>query len=152
MTTFHFRLQTVLKLRITDRQQRQLQLAEALTAEQLLNEQLVQIAAELEQLRSAIRRWGKPGVVDVNELINANRYELVLRARKVMRTQQHSQLSAEVQRRRQALVEADRQVRVLEKLREGKFATFQHQELLQEIKLLDEIGQRGQLLNADETC
>ena len=46
----------------------------------------------------------------------------------------------EIDRRRQALVEADRQVRVLEKLRDRKLKEYEREELLKEVRDMDEIS------------
>ena len=51
-------------------------------------------------------------------------------------------LEAEVERRRLALVEADRDVRVLEKLRERQRERHQAAAALEDVKALDEIALR----------
>ena len=48
-------------------------------------------------------------------------------------------MAAEIERRRQALVEADREVRVLEKLRERQLEQHRREEELRETKRLDEV-------------
>ena len=52
------------------------------------------------------------------------------------------QLSEQIVLPRAALVEADREVRVLEKLRENQQRAHAQQEFLQEVKQLDEIAGR----------
>ncbi len=49
-------------------------------------------------------------------------------------------MATEIERRRQALVEADREVRVLEKLRERQAEQHRREEDLQEAKRLDEVA------------
>ena len=51
-----------------------------------------------------------------------------------------AQLNEEIERRRAALVEADREVRVLEKLRERKWSEHQTAELRHELRQLDEVA------------
>ena len=56
--------------------------------------------------------------LDVNRLLEAQRYELLLKAQSQELAKQAMLLAAETERRRQMLVEADREVRVLELLDE----------------------------------
>ena len=143
MATFKFRMQTILRLRMNDRDQRRAELAEALEAERLLSERIGQLQREIEQVKQQMRKATEPGVLNVDQLLNSHRYELLLMAHLKTWEQQRSQLSAEVERRRMALVEADRQVKVVEKLRERRLTEFQQQQAKQETKELDELAIRG---------
>ena len=51
-------------------------------------------------------------------------------------------VDAELRRRQQALVEANREVRVLELLREKQWTRHRDEEARQEMKQLDEVAQR----------
>jgi flagellar export protein FliJ len=53
---------------------------------------------------------------------------------------QREGVADQIEKRRQALVEADREVRVLEKLREQKETEYRQQDDAQEVKRLDEIA------------
>lgn len=143
MTKFRFRLQTLVKLREAERERRQQQLAEALRAEQILRGQIEQVQQELAEIQHQTRQLTGPGQVNVDSVLQTNRYELQLRAQLTLLRRQLSQLADEVQRRRAALLESDRQVRVLEKLRERKREEFDKLELQAEAKLLDEVSQRS---------
>jgi len=81
-------------------------------------------------------------------LLAAGRFQSVLRMQQSTMQDQIKLLATEVQRRRQAVVEADIQVRILDKLEERQRAEH-HQKLQQaEIKELDEIGsQRVEAIN-----
>ena len=58
-------------------------------------------------------------------------------------SQQEKAVAAEIEKRREALAEANREVRVLEKLKEKQHHRYQQEENRREIKLLDEAaGQR----------
>jgi flagellar export protein FliJ len=50
-------------------------------------------------------------------------------------------VGAEIERRREVLVEADRDVRVLEKLREKQTERHRYEENRREIRQLDEVAQ-----------
>jgi len=91
-----------------------------------------------QQSRSAVR----PGPIDVDGLLHARRYELLLRAQQQDLLQQQQVVDAEILRRQQALVEANREVRALELLREKQWARHRDEEARQEMKQLDEVAQR----------
>jgi flagellar protein FliJ len=76
--------------------------------------------------------------LDVNRLLEAQRYELLLKSRGEELTKQSALLAAEIERRRQALVEADRDVRVLELLDERHRREDARRQLRLETKQLDE--------------
>jgi flagellar protein FliJ len=144
MAVFHFRMTTLLRLRETDRDERRLELSEALRAEDILREQMDIIHAEWEWLKSRCRKAAGPGAVDVDHLLEAQRYELTLRAQEQRLTEQHARLMEEIERRRAALVAADREVKILEKLREHQAERHRREEERLAIKQLDEIaGQRA---------
>lgn len=145
MTGFSFRLQTLLKLREAERRQRQSALAEGLAAGELLGKQRHQLLREQEQLRDETRRKVGPGTVQVDAVLEVSRYELVLRSRLAVLDLQQQRLAEEIERRRDALVEADRQVKILEKLRERQMAEHTRRVELAEVAALDEAAQHAHL-------
>jgi flagellar protein FliJ len=142
MPSFKFRLAPVLKLREAARDERRLELAEAYRVDDLLRQRQEQTGEELEMLRENCRRAASPGVVDVDRLVESQRYELNLRSQERELQRQREGVSAEIERRRLALVEADREVKVLEKLRQKQAERHQQEQNRREIKLLDETAQR----------
>jgi len=142
MARFRFRLATLLRLREAVRDQRREELAEAYRVDELLATQLARVAEQLDSLGEQCRRAAGPGQVDVDRLLEAQRYELALRARQRQLQQQRRNVAEEIERRRETLAEADREVRVLEKLRKRQAARHQYEENRREIKLLDEVAQR----------
>jgi flagellar FliJ protein len=135
---FRFRLETQLRLRLADRDQRRADLAKALRAEETLRGQAAELAQEQQATSERSRRLSLPGNGDVDRLLASHRYELVLKGRGRQLATQIEQVRAEIERRRLILVEADRQVRVLELLREKQQAAYQAVELRREQRLLDE--------------
>ena len=140
---FRFRLETLLRLRLAERDQRRAELAKALRAEALLRDELR--ALETRQIEAAerSRRLKSPGTANVDSLLENHRYEVVLVAQRRQLQQQIVQVEAETERRRQAVVEADRQVRVLEKLRERQTAAWKKETERQEVKQFDELAMVG---------
>lgn len=143
MPTFSFRLTPVLHLRESARDERRSAFADALRAEAILHEQIAEkrreIAATVKELIAA----RGTGEIQVERLIQGQRYEALLRAELMMLLEQAKQVAAEVERRRESLVAADREVHVLEKLREKQLRRFQQEEARREVKFLDDVaGQR----------
>jgi flagellar FliJ protein len=140
MANFTFRLAALLRLRESRRDECRAALAAAYRVDEALAKQSESIHRELEALREFCRRQASPGVVDVDRLVEAQRYELVARARQQRTREQRQTVAAEIERRRQALVEADREVRVLEKLRQRQAEQHRREEELREAKRLDEVA------------
>ena len=138
MSKFHFRLATLLRLRETTRDERRVQLAEAQRADAELQSQLTRLDVEQEQLQRECRTAAGPGAVDLPRLVEAQQYAAALRAQEAELQQQRQALAVEIDRRRQALLEADRDVRTLEKLRENQLQAHRQEEERQEGKRLDE--------------
>lgn len=138
MAKYKFRLETVQKVREARRDQQRVALAEAFRAEQVLASHRAELAREETELRE-LQRAAKAGrYLDVNRLLEAQRYELVLKARELELARQQALLADETERRRQALVEADREVRVLELLDQRHQREHQRRERQRGIKQLDE--------------
>jgi flagellar FliJ protein len=113
-----FRLQSVLKLRNAARDERRKSLADALRAESIVSEQMERLAGEIEEMREASRAAAAPGVIAVERLLSFNRHELLLFANLRELAEKKRKILLEVDVRRRALIEADRDVKAIEKLRE----------------------------------
>ena len=140
MAKYQFRLETLQKVREARRDQQRAALAEAFRAEQVLADHQAALAAEDVELRELQRAAAVGPIVDVNRLLEAQRYELVLKARGQELAGQQAVLATESERRRQALVEADRDVRALELLDERHRHEHQRHQRRSEQKQLDEVA------------
>ncbi len=139
---FTFRLATLLRLRESTRDERRNHLALAYRAEAMVLEELRRVDDEMAYLRRKLQAAVAPGEIDVDVVVNSQRFASVLAARKQHARQQEELVKAEIERRRQALVEADREVKILEKLRERHRERWLAEENLQDIKRIDEIAGR----------
>jgi len=142
MTQFRFRLQSLLKLRMAERDSRREELANAYRADQVLEQRQAALEQEIAEAQRQAKEHAAPGTIHVDRLLNAHRYELVLQAQHQQLARQRQLIAAEIDRRRQALVEADREVRVLEKLREKHAAEYAYREQRADTNQLDEIALR----------
>lgn len=137
MAKFRFRLESLLQVRQTERDQRRAELAQAYQAEEILREQRKKLQTEIDLLRQ--QRNISAGTIDVDALIEGSRYEFVLSSQRKTLEEQSSEVSQEIERRRQILVAVDQQVRMLEKLEEKQRQQFQAEQQRKETKELDEI-------------
>lgn len=140
MSKYGFRLETLQKLRAAHRDQLRGALADAYRAEQILADQRTALRDEVVELRETQRAALSGSGVDVNQVLESQRYAMVLEAQQQMLSEQSHRLAVEVERRRLAVVEADRSVRVLEKLDEKRRAELRKQEERAEHKEFDEIA------------
>ncbi|MDA1053683.1 MAG: flagellar export protein FliJ [Planctomycetota bacterium] len=140
MAKFQFRLQSLVKLREAERQQRRIELAEAFHAESLLRQQASQLEQDVREIEKRSRVISSPGRVHVDRVLETHRYKLILKSQIMILDQKEAQLQAEIERRRAALASADRDVRVLEKLRDRKREEHDAAEFKRELKQLDEVA------------
>jgi flagellar export protein FliJ len=140
MAKYKFRLNTLQKVREVHRDQQRASLADAFRAEQVLAENRAQLIAEERELRELQRSATDGKYLDVNRLLEAQRYELLLKAQGHELAKQAILLNAETERRRQALVEADREVRVLELLDARHHRAHDLDEQRAETKRLDDVA------------
>ena len=140
MAKYKFRLETLQQVREARRDEQRAALADAFRAEQVLAGYRAELAAESESLRELRRSASAGRYLDVNRLLEAQRYELLLKARSQELAKQAVLLAAETERRRQMLVESDREVRVLELLDERHNKEFKQEQQRLETKQLDEVA------------
>jgi flagellar FliJ protein len=139
---FQFRLTPLLRLHEATRNERRAHLAEAYRADEILRGQVAEVEQGLAALKQECRRSAQPGTVNVDRLIDSQRYEFLLLAQRATLKQHEEALAAEIERRRQALVDADREVRILEKLRETQQQQHNQEIERHEVKLMDEVAAR----------
>lgn len=140
MKKFRFRLETLRKIRETHRDEMRSKLAEAYQAVRMLEDQIAMVGREVLELQTAQRNAVDGTKINVNGLLAAGRYQSILRAQQETMQGQIKLLATEVEKRRLVVVEADRQVRVLDKLEERQRA--EHRQMLQRVEIneMDEIG------------
>lgn len=143
MARFQFRLKTLLGMRLAERDERRALLAESYAAERQLQKRRAAVEGELAAQHARCRSGTGPGRLDVEILMTAHRYEQVLRRELQALAEEENLLSAEIDVRRQAVVAADREVRVLEKLRDRQHEHYKQQQAAAEGKQMDEVAARS---------
>ena len=120
MGAFTFRLQSVLKVKREARDQARYELARALQAETILKTQQEEGQKEVRQLLSQLVKAQTTGEISVDWIMELRRYEVVLKTQLAQGLEQMEQVGGEVERRRDLLAHADREVKVLERLEAKK--------------------------------
>jgi flagellar FliJ protein len=143
MATFHFRLATLLRLREADRDERRAQLADAQQAEAIVAGRISEMDQEIRAIRQHGQLAASPGKVDVDQLLDMQRYEMQLKIERAATEDQRQKIAQEVERRLERAIAADREVRILEKLRETQLAKHRSEEEKVDQKRFDELA--GQL-------
>jgi flagellar FliJ protein len=131
-----------MRLRESERDERRESLAQAYRADQVLQQNQESIQTELQENQRQVHDCVSPGPISVERLLGRHRYELVLQTQLRQLQRQRQAIAGEIERRRQVLVEADRELKILEKLRERHMQehTFQQQKI--DLRQLDEIALR----------
>ena len=142
MAKFKFRLATLLQLREVTRDECRTELAQAYRADEIVEQEQERIKAEAAELENESRSAASPGQLDVDRLLEARRYCLVLGAQQRNVATQREAIAEEIERRRGKLVEANRDVRVLEELRDRQQRRHRDNENRLEVKALDEVAAR----------
>ena len=151
MPKFQFRLKTLLAMHQSTRQERRAQLAEGLAAER-----------DLEQAHAECRaRAGRAGAIvstarAVGEPSTSNDWRPPIDTEACCDRgwppwpRMPRRCATEIEARQQALAEAEREVRVLDKLRERQHERFRYEQARREINAADEVATRDDLV-ADST-
>jgi flagellar protein FliJ len=135
-----FRLSSLLRIRQAARDELRAALAEMHRVDDLLRERRGRVDAELDALRDVRRQAVAPGPIDLDRLAEFADYETALGRQQAELSHQQQIVAQEIHRRREALLEADREVRALEKLRETQAERYRQDDQRQESKRLDEIA------------
>jgi flagellar export protein FliJ len=140
MPRYRFQLASIQKLRESHRDQQRERLAEAVYAQTELTARSEAVANEIAEITAKQRAALRSENIDLNAIIDRQRYELLLKAHEKTLLQQAATLDEETQRRRATLSEADGEVRVLEKLNERRRREFQQAEERKEDQRLSEVA------------
>ncbi|MGL4514217.1 MAG: flagellar export protein FliJ [Lacipirellulaceae bacterium] len=140
MARFEFRLKTVARLREAARDAARQRVAEASRALELLREQRRTLEGQLDALVADRRRATCGESMDVPLIAAAQRYEIAVRAQQSKIDEDARAVEAELERRREALVAAERDVRGMEKLEDRLRERHAEEEQRREDRILDDFA------------
>lgn len=139
---FRFRLESVLKLRKQKREERQKLVAQALEAVRVLETQKAEIRNERFENRQMLAEFATRSPINVDALARISRHDALLVGQENALVSQIEQVEVEVARRRADLVEANRDVMVVEKLRDRAIRNYEAAVEAKDRVLADEIALR----------
>lgn len=137
MAGFQFRLKSVATLREQARDRIAEAVAEVQEAQRIVREQIAQLQREIEEALKQ-RQTASTGIVRIDRLLLVQRHQLMLEAQREQAVQQLRLLEEEYERRRALLVEAEKEVKAMEKLKETQKARWEQDQLAAEQKQIDE--------------
>ena len=137
---FKFRLTPILKIRENVRRERQAELVKAQEAEVIVLEKIAEIKQKRVDLKDAVRSKIQEKKINVDFMITSRRHEAFLIAQQTQIEEKLEILRKEIEKRREALLEADKEVQVMEKLRDKQKEQYETQQRAMETVLMDEIG------------
>jgi len=139
---FEFRLAAVQRVRESARERRRVALAEAQRENDALDRLEARLAEARARCREELRRAAAPGPIDAARVAETRRPAAALRRDEADLRLRQDDLAATIERRRLDLLEADRDARAIEKLRERQLEQHRHEENRRELKSLDEAAAR----------
>jgi flagellar FliJ protein len=140
---FKFRLEPLIKIRKNTLQERQAELAQAYDARNILEEYLQEIDRQLTEGTATARSLMQEGqTVNVEHLLGLRRQEMFLRANQDDLNQKIQIIDEEIEVRRAKVVEANKELKIVEKLKEKRYDKYLEEEKKAETKEMDEIAGR----------
>ncbi|MDR2344975.1 MAG: flagellar FliJ family protein [Planctomycetaceae bacterium] len=137
--TFKFRLESLITIRDNILKERQSELAKAYDARKIVEETENKINTELQNNFEINRRkLQESGVLDVEYLLSLQRRNAYLNSQLNIIKHDLAQIDDEIERRKQAVIEAHTDMKIVEKLKEKKQNKYQQNELKKEIIAMDE--------------
>jgi flagellar FliJ protein len=146
MAKFTFSLDSVLRWRDAQRDECRQAVAAAMRLAQQAEDRVTACDEELQQLR---RHGESDGKIDIGQRIAVDQYAAGLRRKRQHLVDELAARTAELESRRAALVDADREVRTLERLRERNLETFETEERRRDQRVMDELALRKHLAEQD---
>jgi flagellar FliJ protein len=142
---FQFRLEPLIKIRDNVLKECQAELAKAYDARRILEEHLQEVERQLTEGTETARSLMQPGqTVNVDYLLGIRRQEMFLLARQDEIKQKMQEVDEEIERRRDAVVAANKELKILEKLKEKRHEQYLDEEKREETKAMNEIAGRSQ--------
>jgi flagellar export protein FliJ len=132
-----FRLATLLKLRERDRDLAAKSVQEVRMAIEKLNERQREID-EANRSMEGFRKEASHGSINLNQILDAQRYQMVLSAQSAQIAEHQGVLKQELERRQLTLVQCQQAVKSLEKLRDQRDQVAQVHALAKQQERLDE--------------
>ena len=116
MSPYRFKLEPLRRVRQSHRDELRGQLADAYRAADLIGTQREAVRLELDELRKLQRLATSSQAMNVARVLETQRYEMVLQGQDAALAEKAKLVQQELERRRQLVAEAEREVKTLDKL------------------------------------
>ncbi|MDR0337627.1 MAG: flagellar export protein FliJ [Planctomycetaceae bacterium] len=136
---FRFRLEPLITIRDNILKEKQGELAKAYEARRIVEEKLQELKHELRENIALGRQRLQTGTINIEFLLGTRRHEAYLNAQIEVVQKHLLQIDEEIERRRHAVLEANKELKIVEKLKEKRYDKYQKEEKQKETKLLDEM-------------
>ena len=132
-----FRLATLLKIREQERDMAAIALQDVRMAIEKLDNAQLEIEQANRQMNEA-RKESSYGAINLNQILDAQRYQMVLAAQSAQIADHKGKLNQELERRQFALIQSQKAVKSLEKLRDQRTQAADLLALAKQQERLDE--------------
>ena len=139
---FTFRLEPLISIRDNVLKEKQAELAKAYEARRIIEEARVKVERDIGDNLQAGREMLRSGKIDVNFLLGVREHEIFLLAQLEQAKQDIIEIEKEIDLRRRAVVEANKELKIIEKLKEKKYEKHLAEEKRKETIQMDEIAGR----------
>ena len=138
---FTFRLEPLITIRDNELKERQSELAKAYEERQIIEKDIQEIDRQLEEGIAAVRDSMQEGqTINVENLLGFRRQEMFLRAQQNDLFKKREVIDKEIERRRILVVAANKELKIVEKLKERRYEKYLEEENRAETKVMDEIA------------
>ncbi|MCL2005508.1 MAG: flagellar export protein FliJ [Planctomycetaceae bacterium] len=138
---FTFRLEPLITLRDNALKERQADLAKAYEARQILETDIKKLDQQLSEGRESARTLMQEGQkINVDYLLGFRRQEMFLLANQDELKEKMAIIDEEIEVRRAAVAEANKELKIVEKLKEQRFEKYLEEQNKSEMKAMDEIA------------
>jgi len=138
---FKFRLEPLIAIRDNALKECQAELAKAYHARSVIEEHIHEVDRQLTEGTATARSLMQPGqTVNVDYLLGIRRQEMFLLANRNVLLQNLQKIDEEIERRRAAVVDAKKELSIIEKLKEKRYEQYLDKERKEETKEMDAIA------------
>ena len=137
---FTFRLDPLITLRDNELKECQAELAKAYHARQMVEETRLKFEKDIEESLQSAREMMESGTIDVNFLLTLQDHKTYRTAQLAKIAEDLKQIDEEIERRRVLVVAANKELKIVEKLKEKRYEKYLEEENKAEMKILDEIA------------
>ncbi len=139
---FTFRLEPLISIRDNVLKEKQAELAKAYEARRIAEEKRLEVERNIEDNQRFGREMLRSGTINIDFLLGVRRHEAFLAAQFDEVRRHIALIEEEIEKRRAAVAEANKELKIIEKLKEKKREKYRAEENRKETIQMDEIAER----------